>query len=100
MGKGKGRKQGAGSGGGGLFDRNLVPRIENYALNHELDIDDVVDHLRVSYKEYQRQKVQVLRQMVSRAAAVLQRKGVDKPEIQLQVHALCAWCLAPARRQL
>jgi hypothetical protein len=83
--KNKGGKQQQG-GSPYLLDRNLTPRIEQYALNHDItDIDDVVDYLRRSYKEYQRKQVAALRQMVSKAVQVVQQKGVAKPEVQLQV---------------
>jgi uncharacterized protein (DUF4415 family) len=69
-----------------ILDRNLTPRIEEYALNHDItDVDDVVEHLRRNYKEYQRKQLSALRQMVARAVAAVQAKGVDKPELQLQV---------------
>eukprot|EP00879_Flechtneria_rotunda_P002555 GHRR01002754.1.p1 GENE.GHRR01002754.1~~GHRR01002754.1.p1 ORF type:complete len:418 (+),score=218.77 GHRR01002754.1:189-1442(+) len=81
--KSKGNKQGSSS--PYLLDRNLTPRIEQYALNHNItDIDDVVDYLRRSHKEYQRKQVAALRQMVLRAVQVLQQKGVTKPQLQLQ----------------
>jgi hypothetical protein len=83
--KKKGGKQQQG-GSPYLLDRNLTPRIEQYALNHDItDIDDVVEYLRRSYKEYQRKQVAALRQMVSKAVQVVQQKGVAKPELQLQV---------------
>jgi hypothetical protein len=83
--KNKGSKQQQG-GSPYLLDRNLTPRIEQYALNHDIrDIDEVVDYLRRSYKEYQRKQVAALRQMVTKAVQVVQQKGVAKPEVQLQV---------------
>jgi iron-sulfur cluster repair protein YtfE (RIC family) len=83
--KNKGGKQQQG-GSPYMLDRNLTPRIEQYALNHDItDIDDVVDYLRRSYKEYQRKQVAALRQMVTKAVQVVQQKGVAKPEVQLQV---------------
>ncbi|KAF6258779.1 P-loop containing nucleoside triphosphate hydrolase protein [Scenedesmus sp. NREL 46B-D3] len=82
--KKKGGKQQQG-GSPYLLDRNLMPRIEQYALNHDItDVDDVVDYLRRSYKEYQRKQVAALRQMVTKAVQVVQQKGVAKPELQLQ----------------
>ena len=85
MGRGK---QNKGSNKAFVLDRNLAPRIEEYALNHDItDVDDVVDYLRRSYKEYQRKQVAALRQMVVRALQVVQHRGVKKPELQLQV-----WC--------
>lgn len=79
----KGRK----SPGGGLFDRLLVPRIENYGQNHDItDSEAVVEYLRRNYKEYQRQKVPALRQQVERAVETIARKGgVSKAELRLQV---------------
>ena len=85
--KNKGSKQGSKQGSSPyLLDRNLTPRIEQYALNHDItDTDEVVDYLRRSYKEYQRRPVAALRQMVVKAVQVVQRKGVAKPELVLQV---------------
>lgn len=90
--KGGSSSQGGNSSRGGsstlLLDRNLVPRLEEYALNHDVsDVDDVVDHLRRSYKEYQRKQVTALRQMVTRALQVVQQRGLAKPELQIQVCA-------------
>lgn len=91
MGRGKhnkgSRRDSAGSQKGPLLlDRNLTPRIEEYALNHDIsDVDDVVEYLRRNYREYQRKQVAALRQMVTRALQVVQQKGVAKPELQIQV---------------
>eukprot|EP00775_Hariotina_reticulata_P005385 gene5385-5621_t len=84
--KNKGNKQGSKQGSSPyLLDRNLTPRIEQYALNHDIsNPDEVVDYLRRSYKEYQRRPVAALRQMVVKAVQVVQRKGVAKPEVVLQ----------------
>ena len=36
-----------GGGGGGILDKMLVPRLANYAMNHELsDLDEVAEDLR------------------------------------------------------
>jgi hypothetical protein len=83
-----------------ILDRNLTPRIEEYALNHDItDVDDVVDHLRRSYREYQRKQLAALRQMVVRAVQSVQQRGVDKPELQLQVGGMVrvhlGGCAAP-----
>lgn len=85
----KGRK----SPGGGLFDRLLVPRIENYGQNHDItDSEAVVEYLRRNYKEYQRQKVPALRQQVERAVETIARKGgVTKAELRLQVGGEGGW---------
>ncbi len=74
-----GRKPGGGGGGGALIlDRNLVPRIEQYAQNHPVnDVDEVAEYLRTSYKEYQRRQLGVFRTMVTRAMGAIQRKGGD-----------------------
>jgi hypothetical protein len=70
----------------GQLDRNLVPRIEQYALNKDVnDVDALVDHLRRSYKEYQRRQIGALRQMVVKAVQIVQRKSLSKPELVLQV---------------
>jgi len=85
MGRGK-KSSERRSGGAVLLDRNLVPRIENFALNNDIrDVDDVADYLRRTYKEYQRKQLAPFRQMCLRAIEVVQRKGVNKPELQLQV---------------
>lgn len=85
MGKAKGTKQRP-AGGAAVIDRLLQPRIENYALNNDYtDVDEVVDHLRRCYKEYQRKQVRVLRQMADRAIKLIQANGVTKPEIEIQV---------------
>jgi hypothetical protein len=81
------------------LDRNLVPRIENYALNRDLnDVDAVVDHLRRSYKEYQRRQIGALRQMVVRAVQVVQKKAPAKPELLLEVRWRCGRFAAPSSR--
>ncbi|GAB4818827.1 hypothetical protein N2152v2_005873 [Parachlorella kessleri] len=73
--------------GGQLYDRLLLPRIDNYALNNDYtDIDELTTYLRRNYKEYQRQKLGPFKNQVSRAVENLTRRGgVSKPEIQLQV---------------
>lgn len=94
MGKAKGRKPilspGSAGGrgrGGGLLDRLLLPRIENYGMNNNYtEVDEVVEYLRRSYKEYARKATGPFRQQVARAIGILQQKGgVGKPELQLQV---------------
>ena len=82
-------KQGQGQGiSVAQLDRNLVPRVEQYALNRDLsDVEAVVDYLRRNYKEYQRRQLGALRQMVAKAVQIVQRKGLSKPELQLQVWA-------------
>jgi hypothetical protein len=88
MGRGKHNRGSSGKQKQGplLLDRNLAPRIEEFALNHDInDIDDVVEHLRRNYKEYQRKQVAALRQMVTRALQVVQQRGLTKPELQIQV---------------
>jgi hypothetical protein len=90
MGKSAG-KTGVGQGSISIaqLDRNLVPRVEQYALNRDVsDLDAVVDYLRRSYKEYQRRQVGALRQMVLKAVQIVQRKSLSKPALVLQVGAL------------
>lgn len=93
--------------GAGLFDKLLVPRLENYASNNDVtDIEAACDYLRRCYKEYQRQKLPALRQQVERAVDVIARKGgVTKSELRLQVgacrsgagpHHACGACELPA----
>ena len=73
--------------GPSLFDKLLVPRIENYGSNNDItDIDAVCEYLRRNYKEYTRQKLPALRQQVERAVDAIARKGgVTKAELRLQV---------------
>lgn len=82
-----GRKPGGGGGGGALIlDRNLVPRIEQYAQNHPVnDVDEVAEYLRTSYKEYQRRQLGVFRTMVTRALGAIQRRGGDVSTAHQQV---------------
>ena len=93
MAKGKGggkppREKKAG-GAAYLLDRNIVARIEAYALNNDVtDVDGVVAYLQGAYKEYQRRQGGVLRQMAAKAIAIVQRKGVSKPELRLQVRSV------------
>lgn len=92
--------RGTKSPGGQLYDRLLLPRIENYALNNDYtDIDELTEHLRRNYKEYQRQKLGPFRNQVARAVeAITRRGGVAKPELRLQVADLAdtgGVCLPP-----
>ncbi|PSC72207.1 Ribosome biogenesis ATPase RIX7 isoform B [Micractinium conductrix] len=84
--KGGRRSSGGGGGGSGLFDRLLVPRVENYGTNNDItDTDAVCEYLRRNYKEYQRHKLPALRQQVERAVeAIARRGGVTKAELRLQ----------------
>ena len=77
----------SGVSGGGILDKNLVPRITNYAMNHSIsDLDEVAEGLRSTYRDYQRWKMPTFKQMVARAIKVVQiRGGAVKPELQLQV---------------
>ena len=83
----KGRRSSSGS----LFDKLLVPRLENYGQNHDLtDTDAACEYLRAAYKEYGRQKLPALRQQVERAVEAIARKGgVTKAELRLQVRRGC-----------
>lgn len=93
--KGKGARRRSSSGGGGaspgLLDRLLIPRVENYAMNHSLDdIDEVAEALRSSHKEYQRRQMGAFRQMVAKAVKAVKDKATSggssgKPELKLQV---------------
>ncbi|KAG2428143.1 hypothetical protein HXX76_011823 [Chlamydomonas incerta] len=80
------KRPGGSGGGGGLLDRLLVPRIEQYAVNNNYtEIDEVVEHLRKTYKEYQRRQLGPFRTMVTRAVGILQHKGEQTgTELQLQ----------------
>jgi len=89
--------------GAGLFDKLLVPRLENYACNNDVtDIEAACDYLRRCYKEYQRQKLPALRQQVERAVDVIARKGgVTKSELRLQVGARRSRCRStPCMRRM
>jgi sigma54-dependent transcription regulator len=79
-------KQGR-QGSQGLYDKLLVPRLENYASNHDLsEIDDCVEYLRTNYPEYRRQKIAALKSQVVRGVDFISRKGLQaKPELRLQV---------------
>lgn len=81
----KGRSPGGG--GSGVLDRNLIPRIENYASNNDYtDVDEVAEYLRRAYKEYARKPSGPFRQMISKAVQIIQaRGGVPKAELALQV---------------
>ncbi|KAF3793025.1 Cell division control 48-like protein C [Nymphaea thermarum] len=47
------------------IQRMLVARLEQYAYNHDMaNDDDVLDHLRTSYPEYKRQKLEPFRRYV------------------------------------
>ena len=81
------------------LDRNLVPRIQQYALNRDLsDVDAIVDHLRRGYKEYQRRQLGALRQMVIRAVQIVQKRSPSKPELVLQASAPPGGCSAARSR--
>ena len=86
--------------GGTIFDRLLVPRIENYGSNNDItETDEVCEYLRRNYKEYTRQKLPAFRQQVERAVAVIARRGgVTKAELRLQVGSLMHVC--SSRRRL
>lgn len=79
--------RGTRSPGGTLYDRLLVPRIEAFAQNNDhTDEEAVVEYLRRSYKEYQRQKAGPFRLQVTRAIDIVSRRGGPaKEEVQLQV---------------
>jgi hypothetical protein len=86
-----------------LFDKLLIPRIQNYGSNNDItDTDSVIEYLRRNYKEYTRHKLPVFRQQVERAVeAIARRGGVSKAELRLQVGsrprrgADLRWCLLP-----
>ena len=86
----KGSGRGSKSPGGQLYDRLLVPRIENYALNNDYtDVEELTDHLRRTHREYQRQKLGPFKAQVARAVETITRRGgVAKPEIRLQVRGV------------
>lgn len=85
-------KQGKRSPGTSLFDKLIVPRIENYGSNNDItDTEAVCEYLRRNYKEYTRVKLLVFRQQVQRAVdAIVRKGGVTKAELRLQVR----WVLA------
>lgn len=72
-------------GGGTLYDRLLVPRLSDFALNHTLELDSAVEYLRTTYREYNRQKLGPFRNQVARAIEQVIQRGVKKPELRLQV---------------
>ncbi|PNH09873.1 hypothetical protein TSOC_003480, partial [Tetrabaena socialis] len=72
-----------------LLDRQMVPRIERYALENEnndyTDVEEVAAYLRQKYQEYQRRQQAPFRKMVTRAIDAIQRKGgIQRPEPELQ----------------
>ena len=73
--------------GTSILDKLLVPRIEGYGSNNDItDTDAVCEYLRQNHREYTRQKLQVLKQLVERAVDAIARKGgVTKAELRLQV---------------
>lgn len=73
--------------GQSLYDKLLVPRIENYGANNDItDTDGVCEYLRKAYKEYARHKLPAFRQQVERAVEAIARKGgITKAELRLQV---------------
>eukprot|EP00983_Pelagomonas_calceolata_P009409 304612-Pelagomonas_calceolata.AAC.2 len=97
---GRGKKSGGGnrkqgqkspaqlSSGQGTYvvDKQLIPRIDNYAVHHSLeDIDTVADALRAAYKEYQRRPMGAFKQMVQKAInAIHARSTVSSWEVKLQ----------------
>lgn len=58
--------------GGQLFERLLISRLAKYGQDHDLrDIDECIQYLKSTYKEYQRQKAAPLRTQVTRVVAQL-----------------------------
>ncbi|XP_059075802.1 cell division control protein 48 homolog C [Cryptomeria japonica] len=56
-----------------FFDRLILPRVEQYAINHDLhDLDAAVNYLRTNYREYRRHKEDSFRKIVFRAIQTLQ----------------------------
>lgn len=70
MSRGKGFSQ---RGGSSLLDRNLAPRVEEYSRRADIwDVDDVAEHLRATYKEYQRIKMGPFKLQVAKAVQIVQ----------------------------
>jgi ribosome biogenesis ATPase len=64
-----------------FFDRLILPRLEHYAINHDLlDLDSVVDYLRTNYREYRRHKEDPFRKTVLRAIRTLQSSRANDYE--------------------
>ena len=82
------RPNSAGSGGAAPLDRFIIPRVRQYADNNSIeDVDEVAEHLRAQYREYQRQKVQIFRMQVARAVIIVSQehdREEDRPEVLLQ----------------
>ena len=76
--------------GTSILDKLLVPRIEGYGDSNDItDTDAVCEHLKHTYREYRRQKLLVLKQLVERAVDAIARKsGLTKAELRLQVGRL------------
>lgn len=65
---------------GAVMDRFLISRVEQFAIDNDLsDIDACVEHLRASYREYQRHKLGPFRTQVSRAVASLLERAEVRP---------------------
>ena len=80
-----GPRDGGSTGGYSGCDALLVPRIAEYARSNDLgDIDDVVEHLRGCYREYQRKPMAIFRKGVERAVEeVIKRGPVSKPSLTI-----------------
>ncbi|KAH9325944.1 hypothetical protein KI387_006122, partial [Taxus chinensis] len=61
-----------------FFDRLIVPRVEQYAINHDLhDVDATVHYLRTNYREYRRHKEDPFRKIVLRAIQTLEQSTTN-----------------------
>ncbi|GLJ49526.1 hypothetical protein SUGI_1049620 [Cryptomeria japonica] len=59
-----------------FFDRLILPRVEQYAINHDVhDLDATVNYLRTNYREYRRHKEDPFRKIVLRAIQTLQHNS-------------------------
>ena len=73
--------RGGGGGGGGYVgcDAALVPRVREFLERHDArSVDDVCEHLRARYREYQRKPALVFRRAVERACEEVQRRGEER----------------------
>ncbi|XP_002975982.2 cell division control protein 48 homolog C [Selaginella moellendorffii] len=72
----------AGGRGSAYFvDPLLLPRIEQYAHNNNINhIDNTVDYLRRSYREYQRKQLLPFRKSVEQAVRIVNQSGESSEE--------------------
>jgi hypothetical protein len=59
-----------------ILDPHLLPRLEEYARNHQLsNINNTVDDLRKTYREYRRKQQGPFRKLVIKAVHILRKRN-------------------------